>query len=100
MDDLEEGKIKQDMGRDDGMPDGVQNPATEVEQTVPAPLDNDRAMEDLESPVGQRSIDINVGEQKDDLHGEEDMSSCDLQNNGDMVGNPDKYNFSGKAGPK
>ncbi|MFS8026347.1 hypothetical protein Hanom_Chr16g01485671 [Helianthus anomalus] len=99
MDDLEEREIKQDMGRDDGIQVGVQNPVTEVEQTMPAPGDNDRAMEDLESPVGQRLIDINVGEQKDDLHGEEDTSACDLQNNGDMVGNPDKYNFSGKAGP-
>ncbi|MFS7986410.1 hypothetical protein Hanom_Chr11g01010011 [Helianthus anomalus] len=78
MDDLEECEIKQDMGRDDRIQDGNQNPVMEADHSAPAPVDNDRSMEDLESPVGQRSIDINVGEQKEDLHEEVDASACEF----------------------
>ncbi|MFS7991999.1 hypothetical protein Hanom_Chr12g01077171 [Helianthus anomalus] len=99
MDDLEDGEIKQDMGSDGRMQDAPQNPTTEVEPSVPVPVGNDTVLEDRESPKVHRSIDINVGEKLDGVHGEENMAARELRDKGDLVGNLDEINCSGKDGP-
>ncbi|MFS8028781.1 hypothetical protein Hanom_Chr16g01514521 [Helianthus anomalus] len=99
MDDLEDGEINQNMGPDDQMQEDLQNPATEADPSVPVPVGNDNGLEVRESLEVQRSFDINVGEELDGVHGEENMAARDLRDKRDVGGKVNDFNCNGDDGP-